>query len=54
MKSMIFLKVMRGYPSKPAAPITVRITADVKPKPVVAEIQVGRSCLHVLGNITAP
>ena len=32
---------MKGAASKSLAPITVRITADVKPKPIVAEIQVG-------------
>ena len=32
--------VMKGDPAKSLAPITVRITADVKPKPIVAEIQV--------------
>ena len=35
--------VMKGAASKSLAPITVRITADVKPKPIVAEIQVGHN-----------
>ena len=33
--------VMREAPVKSLAPITFRITADVKPKPIVAEIKVG-------------
>ena len=32
---------MREAPVKSLAPITFRITADVKPKPIVAEIKVG-------------
>ena len=32
---------MKEAPVKSLAPITFRITADVKPKPVVAEITVG-------------
>ena len=33
--------VMKEAPVKSLAPITFRITADVKPKPIVAEIKVG-------------
>ena len=32
---------MKEAPVKSLAPITFRITADVKPKPIVAEIKVG-------------
>ena len=41
-------QAMRGDPAKSLAPITVRITADVKPKPIVAEIQVGQNIKAVL------
>ena len=34
---------MKGDQAKSLAPIIVRITADVKPKPNVAEIQVSRN-----------
>ena len=33
--------VMKEAPVKSLAPITFRITADVKPKPIAAEIKVG-------------
>ena len=36
-------QVLKGDPAKSMAPITVRITADVKPKPIVAEIQVSQA-----------
>ena len=32
---------MKEAPVKSLAPITLRITADVKPKPIMAEIKVG-------------
>ena len=32
---------MKEAPVRSLAPITFRITADVKPKPIVAEIKVG-------------
>ena len=35
--------VMKGDQARSLVPITVRITADVKPKPNVAEIQVSRN-----------
>ena len=39
---------MKGDQAKSLVPITVRITADVKPKPNVAEIHVGRNEQAVL------